>query len=167
MPCRIRRRTAAPGIRAPIGAKIGLLIMDESTSALDESSQKSLMSFFFKKNLVDVTVIPVGHQPSLAEYHQGRLILIEQKQKRARPHHAEAVARNQLDLQKLSGATRNQPCTRIWPSAPMQSNGRPRAPDWPKRRMQVCSGRNGAKNLTVGIPSTRAAGRHAAKAPST
>ncbi len=65
--------------------------MDESTSALDEASQESLRRLF-KKDLADVTVITVGHRPSLAENHQGRLILIKQKQKEARPHHAEAVA---------------------------------------------------------------------------
>jgi len=71
--------------------KPDVLIMDESTSALDEASQESLMGLF-KEDLADVTVITVGHRPSLAEYHQRRLILIKQKQKGARLHHAEAHA---------------------------------------------------------------------------
>jgi putative ATP-binding cassette transporter len=66
--------------------KPDVLIMDESTSALDEASQESLMNLF-KEELAHMTVITVGHRPSLADYHEKRLVLVKQEQKGARLQH--------------------------------------------------------------------------------
>ena len=51
-----------------------IVIMDESTSALDVDSQDSMMDMF-RHELSDVTLISVGHRPELAEYHDRTLTL--------------------------------------------------------------------------------------------
>lgn len=83
--------------------KPDVLIMDESTSALDEASQESLMNLF-KEELAHMTVITVGHRPSLADYHEKRLVLTKQDSKGARlQHHAQAQVQQDSPTSKTHG----------------------------------------------------------------
>jgi putative ATP-binding cassette transporter len=54
--------------------KPGVIIMDESTSALDEDRQTTLMSFF-RADLAGSTLISVGHRPGLEDYHDSKITL--------------------------------------------------------------------------------------------
>lgn len=51
-----------------------IVIMDESTSALDIDSQDSMMELF-RHELAGVTLVSVGHRPELADYHERQLTL--------------------------------------------------------------------------------------------
>lgn len=51
------------------------IFLDEATSALDEENQRQMMSLF-SDQLKESTLISIGHQPGLAEYHHRTLQLI-------------------------------------------------------------------------------------------
>ncbi len=54
--------------------KPGIIIMDESTSALDEHSQQSLLSLFHDE-LKQCTIITVGHRTGIEEFHERKITL--------------------------------------------------------------------------------------------
>ena len=54
-----------------------LIVMDESTSALDPPSQEKLLQLISDK-LPNATVISVGHRPELEAYHGRKLVLEHQ-----------------------------------------------------------------------------------------
>ncbi|MDB5508573.1 MAG: hypothetical protein JWL93_1042 [Hyphomicrobiales bacterium] len=54
-----------------------IIIMDEATSALDELSQARVMGFL-NDELVESTVISVGHRPGLEDYHTREISLVRQ-----------------------------------------------------------------------------------------
>lgn len=57
--------------------KPDIIIMDEATSALDEASQAKLMGFL-RTDLVDATVLSVGHRPGLEAYHDREIYLLRE-----------------------------------------------------------------------------------------
>lgn len=63
-------------------ARPDLVVMDESTSALDEESQTKIMTAFLE-DLPDVTLISVAHRPSLAAFH-GRTLSLRRETGRVR-----------------------------------------------------------------------------------
>lgn len=55
-----------------------IIIMDEATSALDEMSQARMMGFL-RNELVEATVLGVGHRPGLEEYHDREIYLVREE----------------------------------------------------------------------------------------
>ena len=55
--------------------KPGWVFLDEATAALDEDSQRHVMSLF-DGELKDTTVMSIGHRPDLAAYHTRTLQLV-------------------------------------------------------------------------------------------
>ncbi|HEX6259440.1 MAG TPA: ABC transporter ATP-binding protein/permease [Woeseiaceae bacterium] len=51
------------------------VFLDEATAALDEDSQRHVMSMF-KEELKSTTVLSIGHRPDLADYHTRTLQLV-------------------------------------------------------------------------------------------
>jgi putative ATP-binding cassette transporter len=54
-----------------------ILIMDESTSALDEESQARMMEFL-RTDLADATVLSVTHRPGLEEFFEREINLVRE-----------------------------------------------------------------------------------------
>ena len=55
--------------------KPGWVFLDEATAALDEDSQRRVMSLF-DDELKNTTVLSIGHRPDLAAYHTRTLQLV-------------------------------------------------------------------------------------------
>jgi vitamin B12/bleomycin/antimicrobial peptide transport system ATP-binding/permease protein len=55
--------------------KPGWVFLDEATAALDEESQRRVMSLF-KDELKNTTVLSIAHRPDLADYHTRTLQLV-------------------------------------------------------------------------------------------
>jgi putative ATP-binding cassette transporter len=55
--------------------KPGWVFLDEATAALDEDSQRHVMSLF-DSELKNTTVLSIGHRPDLAAYHTRTLQLV-------------------------------------------------------------------------------------------
>jgi vitamin B12/bleomycin/antimicrobial peptide transport system ATP-binding/permease protein len=54
-----------------------VLIMDEPTSALDDASQERMMNFF-RDDLIQTTIIHVGHRPGLEPFHDREIHLMRE-----------------------------------------------------------------------------------------
>jgi putative ATP-binding cassette transporter len=74
-----------------------LIVMDESTSALDPPSQEKLLQLISEK-LPNATVISVGHRPELEAYH-GRKLVLEH-----RPGGARLISDEYLNAAAAAGA---------------------------------------------------------------
>jgi putative ATP-binding cassette transporter len=55
-----------------------IVIMDESTSALDEMSQTRMMEFF-REDLAHTTLLSVGHRPGLEDFHDREIYLVREE----------------------------------------------------------------------------------------
>jgi putative ATP-binding cassette transporter len=55
--------------------KPGWVFLDEATAALDEDSQRHVMSLF-EAELKNATLLSIGHRPDLAAYHTRTLQLV-------------------------------------------------------------------------------------------
>jgi putative ATP-binding cassette transporter len=78
-----------------------LIVMDESTSALDPESQEKLLQLISEK-LPNATVISVGHRPELEAYH-GRKLVLEH-----RPGGARLISDEYLNAAAAAGARLNR-----------------------------------------------------------
>lgn len=80
-----------------------VIIMDEATSALDELSQERVMGFL-NDELVDATVISVGHRPGLEAYHTREISLV----RKPGEVHARAEHKRYRTVRKILGRLRGK-----------------------------------------------------------
>ena len=80
--------------------KPGWVFLDEATAALDEDSQRRVMSLF-DGELKNTTVLSIGHRPDLAAYHTRTLQLVhgrDGERLKLKPHLAPPPPRHWLQL---------------------------------------------------------------------